>query len=232
MLTLFSILTGGGVIGGIAMLILRPALRQVVGGFARSIPGWVWAAAAGLLLLGGLYWYHTNAVSSAYDRGKIAGAAAEKKEWQVAFAAMKRAAYHWRTEAETQSDQITELTGALHDQTLRDNAALADALRLRGPNRAAACGRPGGDPGLSSAAGSDRNPASPTDAPRGPVPAGDGFAIVPWGWLVQKAEDHDRLRARVTAWDSWYDQQKALHDAAVARLRRDIPDPAFSKEPQ
>lgn len=227
MLTILSILTGGGLIGGIALLVLRPALRAVVGSFARSIPGWVWAAAAALLLLGGLTWYHTSAVSSAYDRGKIAGAAAEKKDWQVAFAKMKRAAHQWRAESEAQSDRITELTGALHDQTLRDNSVRADDLRLRGPGKAAACGRPVADSRLSSAAGSDGRPASPGNAPRGPVPAGDGFAIVPWGWLVQKAEDHDNLRARVTAWDSWYDQQKAAHDAAVARLQREFPEPAF-----
>lgn len=225
---LFSLLGLGGV-GGIAMLILRPALRATVGGFARSIPGWVWKAAAALLLLGGLYWWHSSAVSSAYDRGEVAGKAAEKKEWQVAFAAMKRAAYHWRDEAEAGSDRITELTGALHDQNRRDINARADDLRLRGPGKAAACGRPGADPSLSSSPGGQGSATSPADAPPDRVPAPDRFAIVPWGWLVKSGEDHDELRNEVMTWRSWHDKQKAAHDAAVARLRSEFPEPEFGK---
>lgn len=230
MLTLIlSLLGGGGAIG--AALFFVPGLRALVGRLIGSIPPRVlWALVAMAAIFGAVLW-HGHAVESAYDRGKIAGAAAEKKDWQIAFAAMKRAAYHWRDESEAQSDQITELTGARHDQTLRDNSALAGDLRLRGPGQAAACRRPGADPGLSSGAGADRRPGAPADAPAGQVPAGDGSAIVPWGWLVARAEEHDQLLSEVTTWRSWHDQQKAAHDEAVARLKAEFPDPAFGREP-
>lgn len=56
MLSILSILTGGGLLGGIVMLVLRPALRSAAGGFARAVPRWVWLAFASGLLAGGLWW--------------------------------------------------------------------------------------------------------------------------------------------------------------------------------
>lgn len=54
--TIFSILTGGGLLGSIVMMVVRPKLRAAAAGAAKTVPGWVWAALGALALLGGLWW--------------------------------------------------------------------------------------------------------------------------------------------------------------------------------
>ncbi len=229
MLTMLFSLLGLGGVGGIAMLILRPALRATVGGFARSIPGWVWKAAAALLLIGGLYWWHSSAVSSAYERGETAGKAAQDAKWQIAVKEWKRAALLWKRNYETEADQNAALLRGQHDQNLRDIAARADDLRLRGPGNIAACPGRRGNPGVSGGSGGQVASAAEPDAPRDPVRDEEPMAIVPWGWLIGRAEEHDALLDEVKTWRTWHDSQQALHDAAVKRLRAEFPEPEFGK---
>lgn len=81
---LLSILTGGGLLGGIAMLVLRPALRTAAGGFARAVPGWVWVLLAALALTGGLWWRGSHYRD---QRDTLAA-------WQDGVTAATRAAAH------------------------------------------------------------------------------------------------------------------------------------------
>lgn len=226
MLTLLSILTGGGLIGGIVMMILRPALRETVLGVLKSIPPRLWYGIAGLLLIGALLWWHSSKVSAAHEAGRIAGRA----EVQTEIDLWRQAARDWKRATDHKTQTISILIGERYDQDLRRNAALADDLRLRGPGKAAACHGSGRDTGVAASSGEYLGPAAPADAPRDQVPAGDGFAIVPWGWLVQRAEDHDRLLSESNAWRTWFDGQRRAHEAAVARLRDRMPEPEFGKE--
>lgn len=230
MLTLIlSLLGGSGAIG--AALFFVPGLRAMLGQLIGSIPPrLLWALVAMAAIFGAVLW-HGHAVESARKDGVKAGKLAADIEWKAAFDTQRAASQQWKRNFEARGVRINDLLGARHDQNLRDNSARADDLRLRGPGKAAACGRPGADPRLSSGPGAGGQPASPTDAPADQVPDGDRRAIVPWGWLVARAEDHDALLSEVTTWRSWHDQQKTAHDEAVARLKAQFPDPAFGPAP-
>lgn len=226
MLTLLSILTGGGLIGGIAMLILRPALRATAMGILQSIPARIWYALAIMAVLFGLVWWHGSTVNAAREEGRLSGRA----EVQTEIDLWRQAAQDWKRATDHKTQTISILIGERYDQDLRRNAALADDLRLRGPGKAAACNGSGRDTGMAASSGEYLGPAAPADAPRDQVPAGDWYAIVPWGWLVQRAEDHDRLLSESNAWRTWYDGQRRAHEAAIAALRAKMPEPEFGKE--
>ena len=229
LILILSLLGGGGAIG--AALFFVPGLRELVGRLIGSIPPRVlWALVAMAAILGVVLW-HNHAVESARAEGIEAGKLAADAEWKAAFEAERTAAQLWKRGFEASTVRINDLLGARHDQNLRDIGARADDLRLRGPGKAAACGRPGADPRLSGGSGAGGQPAAPADAPTDQVPDGDRRAIVPWGWLVARAEDHDALLTEVTTWRSWHGQQKAAHAEAVARLKAQFPDPAFGREP-
>ena len=228
---LFSLLGLGSVGGIVAALVFIPGLREAAFLMLRGLPGWAWGALVGLALLGGVGWWHVHAVHAAFDQGKVAGIAASDAKWQGAFDQMQHASEIWRANYITISTALSDKLGARYAQDLRDNAAAADDLRLRGPGKAAACGRSIDHPGVpGSAAGAGPAPAAP-DAPRPKLPADDGFAVVPWGWLVDRAREHDNLLAEVATRRAWYDQQKTLYDDQVAQLRTTFPEPAFGKDP-
>ena len=227
MLTLIlSLLGSGGAIG--AALFFVPGLRELVGRLIGSIPPRVlWAVVA---IFGAVLW-HGHVVDVARKDGVKAGKLAANAEWKAAFDTQRAASQQWKRNFEARGSRINDLIGAQHDQNLRDIGVFADDQRLRGPGKAAACSRPGADSGLSSGPGAGGRPIAPADAPADQMPAGDRRAIVPWGWLVTRAEEHDQLLSEVTAWRSWHGQQKAAHDEAVARLKAQFPDPAFGREP-
>lgn len=81
----------------------------------------------------------------------------------------------------------------------------ADDLRLRGAG-AAACPRPA----TTSTAASEHSPAAAeADAAGAGVLTGD-WAAVPWGWLVTRAEEHDKCIIEAQA---WRDQRAAAQRA-------------------
>jgi hypothetical protein len=223
---LLSILTGGGLIGGIVMLILRPALRSAAMGVARKVPAKVWLGLAGLLLIGALVWYHNHAVGKAYETGKQAERIVRDKYWQAEIASARDAAHNWKAAYDAKSTTVVLLRKRLYAEEISRNAALADDLRLRGPGKAGACPGRRIDPGLSGVPGGSIDPAPQPDAPGGPMPAGDGYAIVPWGWLVNKAEEYDRLLAEVKAVRGRDDDLRALHNEMIKRLG--YPEPKLS----
>lgn len=226
---LLSLLGGGGAIG--AALFFFPGLRQILGQLFGAIPPRVlWALVAMAAILGAVLW-HNHAVESAREAGVEAGKLARDSYWKDEIAFQREAARNWKTAVDHKSATISILKGQLHDQELRDNSAVADDLRLRGPGKAGACPGRGGDPGVPARAGANGQPAAPADAPPGEVPDGDRNAIVPWGWLVARAEDHDELLSEVKTWRSWHRDQQAAHAAAVAALKRQLPDPAFGGDP-
>lgn len=221
--TIFSILTGGGLLGGIAMLVLRPALRATVGGFVKGLPREAWYALVAVAALLGLWFWHSHAVKTAYNQGEANGIVATNAKWNTAFDTMHAAADLWRKNYEMASGRLSDQLRTAHEQDLRDNARLADALSLRGPGHAAAprCGPSSNSELRTAPGGREPTPAGP-GAPAGPVPADDRFAIVPWGWLTQQSREHDDLLDEVKTWRTWHSDQKALHDKAVADLRAQL----------
>lgn len=230
--TIFSILTGGGVLGFVAMMVLRPALRTAAGGFLQGVPPKVWAAIAAVALLGAGVWLVHHKIDAAYARGTKEGRAAMKLErdaaWQLAFDKMKQTSEKWKAGYETKARLLSEEERKHHEQDLRRNAADADALRLRGPGAAGAprC-RPLGDPGSGAGAGGRGGAPAGPDAPGPEVPADGGQAVVPWNWLVQRAREHDDLLSEVTTWRRWYPKQAD----ALLKAKRDLPSPEFGSHP-
>ncbi len=228
MLSIISILGGGGLLGGIVMLVLRPALRGAAGGFLKGIPPKVWAAIAAVALLGGGVWWVNHKIDAAYDRGRAEMKIERDAAWQGAFDLMKQTSEKWKAGFEAKARALADEERKHHEQDLRRNAAVADDLRLRGPGAATAprC-RPIGDPGPGTAAsGAVSAPAGP-DAPGPDVPADGGQAIVPWGWLVQRAQEHDDLLSEVSTWRRWYPRQAD----ALRQAKRELPSPEFGQHP-
>lgn len=192
-----------------------------------KVPRWVWLTLLVVTLVVGAVWLHqrhANAMlEAAYEQGQKDRDAA----WQTRFDEMQAAANDWKTKYEQASATLANERRQRHEETLRHNAELADALRLSGPGRASAARcRPIDNSGLSGASGGDGSTPSDPNAPGPGVPEHDGDAIVPWGWLVRRGEEHDALLSEVVTWRSWYAEQKDLFEQEV----RELPVPEFGQE--
>lgn len=175
-------------------LFLAPLALKLspVGKIIKRIPWQIWAIIGAFLLIVGLVWWHLDKVSDAREAGYTQG----KADTETHFAAK---AAEW---VERLSD-ISAKARSLNDATNRRIAAGADALRVRGPGKAA-CLNPA-TPGASRYVA----PAGKPDAAGPDVPAGDGEALlaaVPWPWLVDRAEQCDLNRAEAETWRAWHRQ--------------------------
>lgn len=186
-------------------------------------PKVAWATLAVAALVGLVVW-HNHSIAKAYDRGRAEERVSRDAQWQSAFNQMHEGAVIWKDNYEREAARSAELTGAIHAQNLRNNAALADALRLRGPGKAAAaCHRSGSDTGLSPAPGGPDAPAAGQLPELAGLPDQHGpFAALPWPELIEWGRSADDNAAEVKAWRDWYKKQRALHDDAVNRLRADL----------
>lgn len=216
-------------IGGaaLALRIFAPGLRAAISGIAQAIPPKVWLVIAGLAALGGAWWWHTGTVSAAYNRGYAQATVERDAQWRGAFAKMNAAAEMWRDNFDRQGAALAAEIGAKHAQELRANAARADALRLRGPGRSAACLNPGGAAGLLPGSGGHDAPGGAADAGVAGLPHEVPMAILPWPDLIQRSEDADADRAEVKAWREWYARTTAEWEEYRAKLKRELPTPKF-----
>lgn len=214
----------GGLIARIGASVLFGRVKNIV----AKVPRWVWLTLAVVIALLAAVLVHQHYAQKRIDAAYAQGKADANKQWAEAFESMRKTSEAWKQRYETKSDALTNLERTRHEETLRANAARADDLRLHGPGRAsAAYCRPGNDPRLSGLpGGQDGTPAQP-DAPGPQVPSGDGFAIVPWSWLVQRAEEHDALLSEVTTSRRWHTEQEALRNEAIKDLKDRLPDPKF-----
>lgn len=219
MLTILSLLTGGGAIGALIWFI--PGLRALSGKLIAAIPPKVAWALLAVAALAALVFWHNHSVGKAYDRGRAEERVSRDAQWQAAFNQMRDGAAIWKDNYEREAARSAELTGAIHAQDLRHNAALADALRLRGPGKAAAaCHRSGSDTGLSAATGGSDAPAAGQLPELAGLPDQHGpLAALPWPELIEWGRSADDSAAEVKAWRDWYKNQRALHEDAVKRLR-------------
>lgn len=171
-------------------------------GALKLVPKWVWILLAAALVWRFALGWHSGQIKE-HDRQVIAERDAY---WKTQIAAVHAEAVAVRRQAEAVSAQITEKVRTDHESETRAIAADAGALRVRGPGAASVSCRPSDHPGVSVAAsGAGRGPAVANAAGSEAV-TGAG-AVVPWNWLVNRAEQHDALRAETLAWRSWYQQQ-------------------------
>lgn len=182
-----------GLAGSIALGGMLGKAKAVAG----SIPWQVWAVAGALLLLGLGSCVHGHKVK-AFEKDVIA---ANDTKWQKRLDQAHQEALDWKTKFEARTAAISQDIRRNHETTLRSNAALADDLRLHGPG-AARCGADRSK--VAAAAGGRDQAGGRPDAASGQMPAGEGDAVVPWGWLVTSAQQCDANRSEVLSWRELY----------------------------
>lgn len=197
----------GGVIASIAASTFFGRVKD----FLKAIPREVWIALIVVIALVLAVWWHNSHADAQLKLAYEQGVADRDKELDDALALMEEDAKAWKEKYETASNALAVTERALHDQTLRSNAARADALRLRGPGASQACRGSDNPSGLSSRTSSNGTAAQQSDADGSGVLA-DDRATVPWPWLVARAESCDADRDEVIRWRNWYPAQKKLYD--------------------
>jgi hypothetical protein len=168
-----------------------------VGRVFKLIPTWAYIALGIALaaLLGVLYHHHKV---KTHDAALVkATIAAEDQRIAKQALAIKVAADKLNT-------NISNLIRSKNDETNRAIAADAGSLRVSGPGKATCLGR-----ASLPAAASRPVPASGNGNASGPALPPDDSAAVPWGWLVDRAEEHDLDRAEVISWREWYQRVSA-----------------------
>lgn len=197
----------GGLIARIGASVLFGRVKKI----AEAVPKQVWIGLAVVIAVAIAVVVHQRHANAQLEASYSAGVQAEKTRLEKELADARAEAKRWREQYEQKSDALSALERTRHEEALRSNAALADALRLRGPGRAATCPGSSGAAGLSVTAGNDGAPVGQSDVEGRSVPSGD-WAAVPWGWLVQRAEQCDADRDEVIRWRSWYPAQRNLYE--------------------
>lgn len=181
-------------------------MTSPVGGFLKAVPRWVWIAIAiGLALLGAYLW-HQHAAGKALKAADQAGYDRAKAEDAAALKQLREKA----AQATGAGRAIADDTRSKNDETNRAVRADAADLLLRGPG-ASRC-RPVGNPAVPATGGQPQPAPAATDAARALLSVDDRLtdgAVVPWRWLVARAEASDLDRAEVIAWRNWYQRQAA-----------------------
>lgn len=163
--------------------------------FLASVPRWLWIALAVVLAIGGLAWWHFDAVGDAREEGHRAGVAEER-------ARATAQAIEWKGRIDGLTVRFAAKLRKSNDEKLAANARAADDLRLRGPGRAACPGVAGG----ASAAGGPVSADRPGDAAMAEVPERIGIDLIalPFAPTVDFGEQHDAFRIEAMSWREWY----------------------------
>ena len=184
-----------GLVAGIG---LRGVLAGA-GAFFGRLPSWVPLALIGAVIaFTGVLW-HGHEVKLTIAHAKQEQQQADDAAWKQALAKEHQAAMTWKAGFDKQTAATVADERKLNDQAIANNAAVARALSLRGPGRASASGCRSSDHSRpSTAADGHQQAATVPDVAGPPVLAGDGedlsgYAIVPWGWLTQRAEQFDDM---------------------------------------
>ena len=188
----------------------------------KFLPSWLWIAICGAVWLGALTVLHNRHANRQIEAALNRGWDERDKQYNVAVVKAKAEAQLWKERYEKSAADLTALRSETHAQNLRDIAADADDLRVRGPGAAAqSCAGSSDRPRSASTSGGSESTTAPADAPVAPLPAEQPLAVVPWGDLVRRAEEHDSLRDEALTWRTWY----LDNAAALAKAKSELPTP-------
>lgn len=163
-------------------------------GIFKAIPRWAWYALAAALVLFLIYRWHNGKVEDAYAKGKAdEGARIAAKAFEI------------KRKADELTASISTALRTRHDEKVRIIYRDADALRLRGPGKAACPGNPGIPRGASGSA----KPIGERVASVAEVPPGERVDLIglPFAATVSGAEQCDLNRAEAKTWREWYAKQ-------------------------
>jgi hypothetical protein len=146
-------------------------------------------------------WYAHRQIAAAYAEGKTAGYQQRKAEDDKAFAAFTK-----KAEAVTATmNKVTEEVRQHHDQDLRNNAARADAIVVRGAGKAR-CRQLEAPAVPVSSGGHDGAAPGHVDADMDSMPPDGGSELIamPLDGAAGFAREHDDYASEVIAWRTWY----------------------------
>lgn len=178
---------------GLAGSIAIGEVASKTGGLLRKVPREVWYALALILALWlGSKWHEHRKAQYGAERFMAGYAKAVEDGRQL------------KEQAELIGSAISKSLKEQNDETNRRIDRLSADLRLRGPGAASArC------PGVSSPSGQSKPTSGAGNAPGTGLPEQGGSAVVPWDWLVERAEQCDLNRAEVLTWRDWWERQNA-----------------------
>ena len=179
-------------------LVAGMGVKAALGG----VPRWAWYAIGGVAAAIALFFLHLHFVHNYRDKIITVNNTA----WQKKLDKEHAAAMDWKHKFDQSQTKIAQEIRNRHEETLRNNAIVADDLRLHGPG-AARCGQGNHPVAAAGASGSVSRPGQ-ADAAGPAMPPADS-AAVPWGWLVGRAEQCDGNRSEVISWRDWYKQLQA-----------------------
>lgn len=200
-------------IAALAAKIGAGAVFSGVQTFFGKIPVWLRWTLLGLVIAAAGFLWHQHAAHKAI-------AAAEKRGADAAYLNIAKQANAIAAKMNATNRQLAQVMRSKTDEALADNARAADDFRLHGPG-AARCPAVASLP--RSAGGHGQTAAEPNDA--GPQVPSDDRAAVPWGWLVDRSEEHDALLIENKAWRDWYSTFKGRWDRFNAEAEKARTEP-------
>lgn len=218
-----------GIVTGAAIAARISGARALLARLPRDV--WI-ALAVVALVVAGVVW-HRHEASAALDAARAGQKASDEAAFAKKIEAARKQAQEIRRNAERLEATIAALNRRIHDEQVRDNAAHASALLMRGPGAATSYCRPGDHPAASAGAGR-RDASAPLGDASGPrVSPANGasvlatgeaeqWAVVPWTWLVTRAQEHDDLLAT----EETRRRDGAQQRAAWERMRSQPPEKA------
>lgn len=220
MLTLILSIVGPLVLAGGALTFVPGvgllAKLVTVRGFLGRVPRPVWIALAVAFVLGAGVLWHKHKAGAAIAAAEKRGEERSDKRHKAIEEELARRAVARRRQAEALSAEISRQEREKNETNARRLGAIADALRVHGPGRAA-CSIIGGDPGLSGGAGGHGAPGGAGGAPATRVPYPDGFLLgVPHQWAVNTAEQCDLNRSEALTWREHDRRQREAWERMLA----------------
>jgi hypothetical protein len=168
------------------------------------VPKWVWyVIGAGLLVLAFVFW-HRGQVKD--HRKQVESELTEKINKESAKLIAQ--ANKLKQDAIKLQGLANSQTETNYANTARDIAGRADALRLQRPPR---CPTTPGNRNLPAISGRATEPAPASGA------GDDTLAAIPWGPLIDFAEQHDLCRAKLIGWQDWYREQGRVYQEWLSR---------------
>lgn len=196
----------------IEALLAWRAFKRTVASIYRFFPPWVWLTLLGVVLVLAFAYWHGLQVGHALNDARKEGAKTADAAWQKRFDDMKVEAEEWRGKAESAQAKLSQEERLRHEAETRVITDRADDLRVRGPGKAQACPGPVDHSSVPAASGQPGAGGGQSDDGGRGVPPED-WAAVPWGWLVNRAEQCDIDRSEVLTWRHWYSEQSKLRNS-------------------
>ena len=135
-----------------------------------------------------------------YQHFEIVSARHDAARWHTQFTKLQSNFNTQSARMKARDATLVQLSNQLRKQSDEENSRIAGdagSLRVSGPGKSAC--RP-----ASPASPSQSQPSNAEPNVAGPALPTDDRAGVPWGWLTDRAQEHDQLRSEVQSWRDWY----------------------------